>query len=114
MAFTPRNTTHPIVVFTFSGVATLNLGVDVLGLTDPTGSGQGAGLVGQCLWFGVQNQTGVDLLITQSAVATKGILLKDGDMYRPVADPNGNGFDVFEYWLISAGAGDVVVERKIG
>lgn len=113
MAFTPTNTTHPIVVYTFSGVATKNLGADVLGLADPTILAQGAGLVGQCAWFGVQNQTGADLLLTQSASATKGMLILDGQSYRTPPDQNGNGFDVFEYWLISAGAGDVCVERKI-
>lgn len=113
MAFTPSNTTHPIVVFTFSGVATKNLGVDVLGLADPTLLAQGGGLVGQCAWFSIQNQTGVDLLLTQSAAATKGIKILDGDTYRTATDVNGNGYDCFEYWLVSAGAGDVAVERKI-
>jgi len=113
MAFTPLNSTHPIVVFTFSGAATLNLGVDVLGLADPNTSGQGRGLVGQCAWFGVQNQTGADLLLTQSASATKGMLILDGQNYRPEPDTDGNGYDMFEYWLVSAAAGDVCIERKI-
>lgn len=113
MSFTPLNSTHPIVVYTFAGIATVNLGVDVLGLPDPTTSGQGRGLVGQCAWFGVQNQTGADLLLTQSVGATKGVLILDQQTYRTPPDQNGNGFDVFEYWLVSAAAGDVAVERKI-
>lgn len=113
MPFTPMNVTHPIVVYTFAGALTKNLGVDVLGLADPSGSASGVGNVGTCAWFSVQNQTGVDLLLTQSASATKGIKILDGDTYRTATDQNGNGYDVFEYWLVSAGAGDVAVERKI-
>jgi hypothetical protein len=109
MAFTPLNATHPITSFTFAGAATKNLGVDILGLADPTSVG--AGNAGQCVWFGIQNQTGEDILILSTVGGTKGILVKDGDLYRT---PNENGYDVFEYWVKSSGAGDVVVERKIG
>jgi hypothetical protein len=114
MAFTPRNSTAPIKAFTFTGTAALNLGVDVLALADPTGTSSGVGLIGMCTALQIQNLTTDTILVLESASATKGINIPPNVMWAPPQDTNGNGYDVFEFWLKSAaGAGDVIVFRKV-
>lgn len=107
MAF-PSNSTCPITAYTFVGVTPVNLGQTVLLLnpaTDPLGM-----LCGMRTVFQIQNQSGGDVLLVDSVSATKGILILDGELYTIPPDNNGNGYDVFEFWLkSSSGAGDVIV-----
>lgn len=107
------NTTHPIKSYTFADTTPVNLGLTVLNLAPSSTAG-----VGACIWFGFQNQSDNDILLLESASATKGVIVKAGDLYRsPIFDGNANGYDVYEYWLkltATATNNDVVVERKIG
>lgn len=108
------NVTHPIKSYTFTSTDPVNLGITILAL-DPTSHQAG---IGTCIWFGFQNQSDNDILLLESASATKGIIIHAGDPYRPPgSDGNANAYDVFEYWLKLTATGtnnDVVVERKIG
>lgn len=109
MPFTPLNSTSPIVAFTFPDLTTKNLGVNVVGLGDPTLNSAGAGLVGQCAALQIQNLTAGIILVMSTAGGTKGINIAAGALYSFPDDPNGNGIDLFEFWLKPAAVGDVIV-----
>lgn len=106
----PSNSTCPITAYTFTGTTPVNLGTGVLALdpiTDPLHM-----LCGMCTNFQIQNQSGSDVLLLDSASATKGILILDQELYTIPPDNNGNGYDVFEFWVSNAaGSGDIVVFR---